>query len=173
MGGEGIGTIFWGETFVTGWGQYPITCHVRVALNLISVEVLMLKAFCLIVGSNAWGNSLDWKFSFVIFNAAPGWYFAANFSLFSWIFVSLTFLCNVTFFIKPLHFLVRISVLFLWVFQGLSRQIFSDYHWHLIRYHFLFAPKKFICAIAFGSASSCFSLLKSITISLCWLLVQS
>ena len=59
MGGEGIGTIFGGETFVTGWGQYPITCHVRVALNLISVEVLMLKAFCLIVGSNAWGNSLE------------------------------------------------------------------------------------------------------------------
>ena len=118
MGGEGIGTIFGGETFVTGWGQYPITCHVRVALNLISVEVLMVKAFCLIVGSNAWGNSLDWKFSFVIFNAAPGWYFAANFSLFSWIFVSLTFLCNVTFLSN--HYTS------LWEFQFCFFEFFKD-----------------------------------------------
>lgn len=52
-GEKGLVPFLGGETFVTGWGQYPITCHVRVALNLISVEVLMLKAFCLIVGSNA------------------------------------------------------------------------------------------------------------------------
>ena len=59
------------------------------------VDILLAKAFlsfavCLVVRHNLCGNSIPWKFFLFILNVIPVLFFAADFNLFYYVFVSLT-----------------------------------------------------------------------------------
>ena len=62
-------------------------------LSFISFRILLAIYFIvllywLVVENNSWGNSLSWKFFFVVVNVVPVWVFTGDFNLFSCIFVS-------------------------------------------------------------------------------------
>ena len=64
-------------------------------LSFIFTSILLAKAFlfvvfCLVVKNNSWWKSSSWKFFLVILNVVPLLFFAADFNLFSCVFVSLT-----------------------------------------------------------------------------------
>ena len=69
--------------------------HVWALLSFISFHILLAKAFiilfvCLVVRNNSCGNSSSWKFFLFIFDIVPVLAFAADLSLFNFVFVSST-----------------------------------------------------------------------------------
>ena len=84
-----------------------IVLDIYVLLSFISVDILLAEAFhlfvsCLRVKNNSCGNSSSWIFSLVILNVVPAIFFAADFNMFSWLFVSLTLVSLVVWFLLNL-----------------------------------------------------------------------
>ena len=64
-------------------------------LSFVSVDIFLAKAFLLLLfrldfRNNSCGNSLSWKFFLDVLNVIPVLFFATDFNLFNYVFVSLT-----------------------------------------------------------------------------------
>ena len=84
------------------------------SLSLISVDILVAKAFLilvvsLVVWNNSYGNSSSSKFFLFNLNIVPVLYFAAAFTLVNCAFVNLT-LDNLASFLILLHFFERVLI---------------------------------------------------------------
>ena len=84
-----------------------IVLDIYVLLSFISVDILLAKTFhvfvsCLLVKNNPCGNSSSGIFFLVILNIVPELLFAADFNMFSWLFVSLTLVSLVLWFLLNL-----------------------------------------------------------------------
>ena len=65
-----------------------------VVLSFISFHIFLAIYFIvllywLVVENNSWGNSLSWKFFFVVANVVPVWVFTGDFNLFVYLLVKL------------------------------------------------------------------------------------
>ena len=60
-------------------------------MSFMSADILLAKAFLILVAFFAINLFFILTFFLVIFNMAPGLYFAADFNLFNCVFVSLTY----------------------------------------------------------------------------------
>ena len=65
-----------------------------ICVNILLAEIFLILVFCLVVKNISWASSSSWRVSFLIVNVIPVLFFAVDFDLSSWLFVSLLLLLH-------------------------------------------------------------------------------